>query len=222
MPHVQICMEDVQPCMMGQFYRFAASGHPIPDYTWSFHLAQNILLGGGSLGGTGNENVAGFSDDLVAGRPLPWSLIRSFRLVSPHSHLALQPFLWSPFLQIPSSSLAVQTLVSRSNASVSRQPTFPEEETAWSQVCCDIDRAEHFQSSQFWMEWLYLTKLTEFMSLPLSASLHCQCLSLSTLWDFEMRFFLPPKSNISYLCIKNTPSKASGSWHEVRARGLMY
>ena len=33
------------------------------------------------------------SDDLVAGRPSPWSLIRGFRSVSPHSHLALQAFL---------------------------------------------------------------------------------------------------------------------------------
>ena len=33
------------------------------------------------------------SDDLVAGCLSPWSLIRGFRLVSPHSHLALQALL---------------------------------------------------------------------------------------------------------------------------------
>ena len=31
--HVQICMNDAQPCTMGQYHGFAASGHPIPDYT---------------------------------------------------------------------------------------------------------------------------------------------------------------------------------------------
>lgn len=120
------------------------------------------------------------SDGLVAGRPSPWSLIRGFRSVSPHSHLALQPYLWSPFLQIPSSSLAVQTQVSRSNASVSRQPTFPKEETAWSQACCDIDRAEHFQSSQILdgvtasdqADWIYEPASVSFIALSVSFSFY--------------------------------------------------
>ena len=60
-PHVQICTNDAQPWTMGQYHRFAASGHPIPDYTWSLHLVWNMLLGGGSLGGTGNENAAAVS-----------------------------------------------------------------------------------------------------------------------------------------------------------------
>ena len=198
LPHVQICTKDVQPCRMGQHHGFAASGHPIPDYTLSFHLAWNILLGGGSLCGTGWKRCwFFFLDGLVAGRLSPWSLIRGFRSASPCSHLALQAFLWSPFFQIPCSFLA------------------GEQKQRWCWQATHISRERDSLKPGQWWYWQSraprpsrvlggetASGQADCVCEPASVRLIASSVSVSLCFGILRWVFLPPKSNISYLYIK--------------------